>query len=344
MSTFFHHDDHRVRPLQRIQHSCDNTNTLQRCNGCDVDCRCVHHHKVNTILPPSNGDDKTSGPSSAPETISPPRTLSNVMRYTIRFIIAAVVSMSPATFHKITPSLASDGDLAHTLPSSTVETCASIVSPPKSTQWAIITIASLLYSIVASHVIPVRMLTALLLPITPLSRRSSATDTILLRRQCTSATRRTVSIVLVIIAITPPLQHLTIPTIIDFSTHDDSFQTSNSHIDYETAITGKSCFTSPSTLMEIWEALRITGMLTGSRFPNPSDQQNLQQVGPPLLFLSSRHRHFASPSDARCNQVRATATHSDLEIQTFEGGYFREQNQRNTKKSGPGQALWGGYR
>ncbi|KAK0207731.1 hypothetical protein IW262DRAFT_1469068 [Armillaria fumosa] len=110
--TFFHYDDHR--PLQPTHHSS-------------------RHHKVNMILPPSNGDDDFSGPSSASEMMSPPRTPSNLMKYTVELVVVVVLKLT-MTFHKICPSLASHGDYTHSPPSMIVGTSTS-VAPPQELIW-----------------------------------------------------------------------------------------------------------------------------------------------------------------------------------------------------------------
>ncbi|KAK0207774.1 hypothetical protein IW262DRAFT_1529339 [Armillaria fumosa] len=85
------------------------------------------------ILPPSNGNEEFSGPSSASEMMSPPRTPSNLMKYTVELVVVVVLKLT-MTFHKICPSLASHGDYTHSPPSTIVGT-STLVAPPQELIW-----------------------------------------------------------------------------------------------------------------------------------------------------------------------------------------------------------------
>ncbi|KAK0232506.1 hypothetical protein IW262DRAFT_1498880 [Armillaria fumosa] len=265
--------------------------------------------------------------------ISPPRTLSNVLRYIVGFIIATVILMSPTILTRFPPFPASDGDLAHTLPSSTVGTSASIVSP---TKWAIITM--LFSSVIASRVNRVHMLNPLLLPTAPFSLHSRATETALFRRQRTNASRRTVSTVLVIIALTLPLQRLIAPTILDFSTHNDSFQASNSHINHEAVTAGKVRSTRPSqstnlmgSFQHSWCAHRA--QVSESKGPAVPTTSRPSTVVLCLQDIAISH-HAQMPYEQRRHILTSGSKRS-------KEGIFENGTGGNTKKSAPGQALWG---
>ncbi|PBK79961.1 hypothetical protein ARMGADRAFT_97491 [Armillaria gallica] len=89
----------------------------------------------------------------------------------------------------------------------------------------------------AQHVHP------LLPPTTTVSWRSSATETAVSKTEHSSRATRTVSTVVVVIAIPPALPRLSISCIGDFSTHNGALWSSKRHIDHGAATAGKSCST-----------------------------------------------------------------------------------------------------
>ncbi|KAK0207594.1 hypothetical protein IW262DRAFT_1419677 [Armillaria fumosa] len=61
------------------------------------------------------------------------------MKYTVGLVVVGVVLKPTTTFHKISPSLASDGDYTHSPPSRIVGTSTSVAPPQPPTKWNIIT-------------------------------------------------------------------------------------------------------------------------------------------------------------------------------------------------------------
>ncbi|KAK0217312.1 hypothetical protein IW262DRAFT_1397206, partial [Armillaria fumosa] len=147
------------------------------------------------------------------------------------------------TFQKNSPSLASDGDYAHSPPSRIVGTMTSVAPPQQPTQRDIIIVLLFVVWPPSSHGFFRRQHT---------STRSggpcqlSSSSSVSPSHRCCHLSQ--------LYYPRPP-------------THDDSFPASNSDIDYRVTTAGKSCSTSPSVSTKIRpEPFSIPGMLTGIRF------------------------------------------------------------------------------